>query len=84
MKTFLSLVGIVFGCLLVYYREQVGMAFGDPPWASKVGGVYNVVIIIGIFFVFWSLATLTNTTDVLFAPIFMFLPHKIQDASQSF
>jgi hypothetical protein len=40
-----------------------------------VGGIYNVVIILGILMCLWGLAALTNTQDFLFAPILMFLPH---------
>ena len=49
---------------------------GQPDWAIKVGGIYNVLIFIGVFFFFWSLASMTNTTDLLFAPLFFFFPKR--------
>ena len=72
-----ALIGMAFGVFLIVKREDVGNAFGDPDWAAKVGGVYNVVILVGAFIFFWSLASLTGTTDILFAPLFMFFPHKV-------
>lgn len=70
----LGLIGVVLSALLIKYREKVGDAFGDPPWASKVGGMYNVVIILGAIGFFWSLSYMSNTQDILFAPILSFFP----------
>ena len=75
MNFFGGLLGIVIGALMVKYREQVGNMIGDPEWAAKVGGIYNVIIILGILMCLWGLAAMTNTQDLLFAPILMFLPH---------
>jgi hypothetical protein len=69
MKYFLSAIGIVCGYLLIRYREKVGDALGEPAWTNKVGGIYNVLIAIGLFMFFWSLATITNSNDFLFSPI---------------
>jgi len=74
MATFLSLLGIVFAVALLKYRQQVGDTIGDADWMRYVGGVYNMVIIIGIFIFFWSLATLTGTTDLLLSPLKYILP----------
>lgn len=60
---------MVLGFLLMKYREQVGDMLGEPAWATKVGGIYTVVIAFGIFVFFWGVATMTGTTDVLFSPI---------------
>ena len=76
MHIFGGILGIVFGILMVKYREQVGNAIGEPEWANKVGGIYNVVIILGILMCLWGLAALTNTQDFLFAPILSFFPNK--------
>jgi Na+-driven multidrug efflux pump len=70
-------IGIIFGVLLIIYRERVGDFFGQPDWATKVGGIYNVVIFVGVFMFFWSLAAMTNTTDLLFAPFFAIFPRKV-------
>ncbi len=74
MKIFLSLLGIAFSFALLQYREQVGNMLGEPAWATKVGGIYNVVIIIGLLIFFWSLAYLTGTQDILFAPLMKMFP----------
>ncbi len=76
MTTFLSLLGILAAYVLIRYREIIGDTIGQPDWASKVGGIYNVVIFCGIFVFFWSLATLTGTTDVLFAPLLSFMTQR--------
>ncbi len=71
-----GLFGIVFSYCIIRYREPIGAMIGDPEWAGKVGGIYNVLIIVGIFIFFWSVASLSGTTDIFFAPILMFLPHR--------
>jgi hypothetical protein len=73
-RIILSLLGIGFSFLLLKYREQIGSAVGDPSWASKVGGIYNVVILCGILIFFWSVAYLTGTEQIFFSPILMFFP----------
>ncbi len=79
MRLIAGIIGILFGYLLIRYRERIGEMVGDPAWASKVGGIYNLLIIVGIFIFFWSLATITGTTDVLFAPILWIFPHRAPD-----
>jgi hypothetical protein len=74
-QIFLGLLGIGFSFALIKYREQVGDMLGDPEWASKVGGIYNIVILLGAIGFFWSIAHMTGTEDVLFAPLVYFLPH---------
>lgn len=69
MQYFGSAIGILFAYCLVRYREPIGGMIGDPEWAGKIGGIYNVLILCGAFIFFWSLATLTGTTDILFSPI---------------
>lgn len=76
MHIFFGLIGILFGYAIIRYREQIGNALGDPEWAGRVGGIYNVLIIVGIFIFFWSLAVLTNTTDILFLPIVSLFPGR--------
>ncbi len=76
MHIILGLIGIVFAAVLIKFREQVGAMLGEPTWAEKIGGIYNVIIIIGVFIFFWSIAYMTNTQDVLFAPIMNLFPNK--------
>ncbi len=64
-----GIFGIICGFLIIKYRERIGEMIGDPEWASKVGGIYNVLIIVGIFIFLWSLTTMTGTSDFLFSPI---------------
>jgi hypothetical protein len=73
MSIFLSLVGIVGSFFLIKYREKVGDMVGEADWMTKVGGVYNVMIFVAVFIFFWSIATLTGTTSVLFS-FLRFLP----------
>lgn len=74
MSVFLSLLGIAGSVLMLKYRESIGNIMGEADWMSKVGGVYNFVIILAIFIFFWSLATLTGTTEILFAPLLWLIP----------
>lgn len=78
MSFFLGLLAIAFGCLIIKYRERVGDMVGDPAWAGKIGGIYNVLILFGIFMCFWGLATITGTSDILFAPIVNLFPRQAQ------
>jgi len=70
MSIFLSLLGMVFAVFIIKYRERIGDFTGDAYWMRHVGGVYNVLIILGIFIFFWSVATITGTQNVFFAPLF--------------
>lgn len=76
MRIILGLIGIVFASVLIKFREQVGGMLGEPAWADKIGGIYNLVIIIGIIMFFWSISYMTNTQDIFFAPLLHFLPHR--------
>lgn len=74
MYFFLGLLSIGFGAFLIKFREACADAVGEPAWAMKIGGMPNVIVLLGIFFCFWGLATMTGTSDILFAPITHFLP----------
>ena len=74
MSIFLSLIGIVGSFFLIKYREVIGNTMGEAAWMSKVGGVYNVVIIVAVCLFFWSVATLTGTSDIFFQPLLWLIP----------
>lgn len=74
MGTFLSIVGIIAAFAMIKFRERVGDMLGEADWMRKVGGVYNVILILAIFIFFWSLAYLTGTTHFLFGPILRAIP----------
>lgn len=74
MGTFLSILGIVLSFVLIKYRERAGDLIGEADWMQKVGGVYFVVVYIAIFIFIWSVAELTGTTGVLFAPLRYLIP----------
>ena len=76
MRIIVGLIGIVFASVLIKYRERVGEMLGEPAWAEKIGGIYNLVIIIGILMYFWSISYMTNTQDIFFSPLLYFLPHQ--------
>lgn len=69
MGIFKGIIGILIGYAIIRYREPIGEMVGEPEWATKIGGIYNVLILLGIFIFFWSIAAMTGTTDVLFSPI---------------
>lgn len=74
MSTFLAIFGIVGSLFLIKYRERVGEMLGEADWMAKVGGVYNFVVIIAVFIFFWSIASLTGTTNILFKPLLYIIP----------
>lgn len=76
MQYVVGIFGIIAGAALIKYRQRVGDEFGDPDWAARVGGVYNVVIIFGIFIIFWSISYMVGTMDVFFAPLIYVLPFQ--------
>ncbi len=70
----LSLIGIIGAFYILKYRQQVGDMVGEADWMKSIGGIYNIIILVAILIFFWSIAELTNTTDVLFSPLRMLLP----------
>lgn len=61
--------GLIGPFAMIYYREAIGDMIGEADWMRKVGGVYIVVIIVALLIFFWTLAELTGTTSILFAPL---------------
>lgn len=81
MQIILGIIGIVASVLIVVYREGIGDSLGEPEWAAKAGGIYNVVIILAVIIFFWSLAYMTGTLGFLFSPILKFLRIQPQGAA---
>ncbi len=84
MEYVYPILGIVFAFILIKYREQIGDTFGDPDWMSPLGGVYFFIVYIAIFIIFWSIASLTGTTGILFKPFLWLFPtlgQRAQDAA---
>lgn len=74
MGWILPIIGIVFSFYLVYKRQMFGDMIGEADWMLKVGGVYNLMVIVGVLIFLWSIAELTGTTDILFLPVLWLLP----------
>lgn len=74
MSWILPIIGLVFSFYLVYKRQMFGDMIGEADWMLKVGGVYNLMVIVGIFIFFWSISELTGTTSVLFTPFTWLIP----------
>ena len=66
------------------YRERIGDAVGEADWMRKIGGVYAVVMIVALVIFFWSIAELTGTTSVLFAPVRLLFPGFRQSGNSDF
>lgn len=66
LRYILIFIGLISSFLLIRYREYVGDSIGEAEWMNKIGGVYNAVVLLGVFIFFWSLAELTGTNEVLF------------------
>jgi hypothetical protein len=73
-----GLLGMAFAYVLIRYREQIGDMIGDADWMQKVGGVYNFVIIASVFVFFWSVAYLTGTEQIFFAPFKWLIPGLVE------
>ncbi len=88
MNIVLSLIGIIGSLFLLKYRERVGEMIGEADWMTKIGGVYNFVVIIAVLIFFWSIASLTGTTDILFKPLLYIIPGiqpgEVQQQGQGF
>lgn len=74
MAWLLPIIGIVFSFFLVYKRQMFGDMIGEADWMLKVGGVYNLMVIVGVLLFLWCIAELTGTTGILFLPILWVLP----------
>lgn len=57
---------------------------GDAYWMRYVGGVYNFVVIVGVFLVFFGVARMTGTTKILMAPIYGLIPTPAPPPSPTF
>ena len=73
MSIVLGLLGMTFGVLVIKYRERIGDFVGDAYWMRHVGGVYNLLIIVGVLIFFWSVASMTGTEKIFFAPLYWVL-----------
>ena len=67
-------IGLIGPFVMIKYRETIGDLFGEADWMRKVGGVYNIVLIVALIIFFWTIAELTGTTSVLFAPLRSMMP----------
>ena len=61
--------GLIGPFAMIRYREAIADMLGEAPWMQKLGGVHNVVIIVALLIFFWTVAELTGTTSILFAPL---------------
>ncbi len=77
----LPLGGIVLAFLIVRFREAIGNIVGEADWMRKVGGVYNLMIIVALVLFFWCLAELTNSTSLLFGPVKDLFPNPAGSAA---
>ncbi len=58
--------GLIGPFFMIIYRESIGDLMGEPSWTKIFGGIYAVVVFLAIFIFFWTIAEMTNSTDVLF------------------
>jgi len=81
MSIVLGLLGIAASVLLLKYRERAGDLIGEAAWMSKVGGVYNLIIIFALCLFFWSVAVMTGTQYVFLRPLLFFLPGVVPNGN---
>ncbi len=75
-------IGLIGPFFLIKYREPAGDMIGEANWMRKVGGVYNVIIIIAVIIFFWTIAEMTGTTSTLFAPVKGIFPQFRREAPE--
>lgn len=80
MDKLLAIIGLIVAFALIKKRESIGNSLGEYEWMHWVGGIYGVIIIIGILIFLWSLATLTGTQDFFFTPIRLLFPFLFKTA----
>ena len=73
MKYFLILIGYILAFCLIKFRQQIGDNFGEPAWADRIGGIYNLMIILGVILFFWCTAAITGTTKIFLYPLYIVL-----------
>lgn len=84
MHIFLGIIGIALALAILKEREKIGDMIGEAEWMRKVGGVYNILIFVAIVLFLWSIAEMTGTTNVLFAPLKFIIPGGRQTPPEAF
>jgi uncharacterized membrane protein YdcZ (DUF606 family) len=80
----INMILIIVGFLMIKFRERIADMLGEAQWMRYVGGVYGFVVVIGVLMVFYGVARLTGTTDILMAPIFGIIPDQGPGPSPTF
>ncbi len=84
MHIVLSIIGMALALVMLKYREKIGDMIGEADWMRKVGGVYNLIILASVIIFLWSIAEMTGTTNVLFAPLKFIIPGARQAPPPAF
>ncbi len=74
MTIVFGILGMIFGIILIKYREAVGDMLGSAEWMRYFGGTYMLPIWLGIFIFFYSFAWMTGTLEFFLSPLFWFIP----------
>lgn len=82
--TLLIATGLIGPFFLIKYRETIGDTVGEAEWMKKIGGIYNVIIVVALLIFFWTIADMTGTTTVLFSPLKSLFPQFRQQAGATF
>lgn len=77
-RIILGIIGIFLSFLLLKYREKMGETIGEAEWMQKIGGVYNLMILVALFMFFWSLAYMTNTEGFFLSPLKYLIPGLVK------
>ena len=71
---FINLALMLIGVAMIKYRERAGDMIGEAEWMRYVGGIYGFLMICGTLLIFFSVARMTGTTDIFFAPLIAIIP----------
>ena len=73
-KNILAIFGFILSFFIIKHRESIGNSLGEYDWMKYFGGIYGVMVFLGIFIFFWSLATITGTEDLFLYPFIRLIP----------
>lgn len=80
----INLIIVLGGFAIIKFRERIADMIGEAYWMRYCGGVYNFVVIVGVFLFFFGIARMTGTTKILMAPVYSIIPSVGEPAPPRF
>lgn len=74
MRITIGIIGMICSYIMIRHRQALGDMMGEADWMRKIGGVYMVMVFLGVLVFFWSVAYMVNTLDIFFYPLLYLIP----------